>query len=88
MELAALIATTMAVTQWLKVVLEKVNIKIEKTAAVVLTVVVALGVTVFKATETHTAIFSITTLWLAAQVIIGSIGSYNILKVVRPTPTP
>jgi len=85
MELAALIAATMAVTQWLKVALAKINVVIQGKLAVVLTVLVAVGVTVFKAVETHTALFSITTLWLLAQVIIGSIGAYGLIKVARPT---
>jgi hypothetical protein len=80
MNVAALIVVVGLVTQFAKKLLGKINLKIEGTAAVVLSVVVSIGVVLVEAVKLDVPI-GIALVPVLIQVIVGSNMGYSLLKV-------
>ena len=80
--IAEMVITVGLVTQFLKTALAKVNVVVEKTAAVVLSVVVSCGVVAYYWILSGDA-FNIGLIALVIQVAIGANAGYGLLKVAR-----
>jgi len=78
MNIPSLIAMTAVVTEFIKKALLKLKIEIKGAAAVVLAVIVSAGVVVVEVFKTG-GTFGIGTLWIFAQVVLGSTIGYSIL---------
>ena len=81
--------------QGVKEALEKIKVVVEGKYAVILTVVACFGFTVFKTLEAALPVFSLGTLWVVFQVLIGALGGYGLVKVAswkkngnNATPSP
>jgi hypothetical protein len=83
MNIATMIATTLAVTQFLKNALAKVNVVVEKTMAVILSVVVSVGVVLYFYVSTGRPITAQIVIDVI-QVAIGANAGYSLIKVARP----
>jgi len=85
MSIPEMIAYVLAGTQFLKTALGKVpfNLKLEKTAAVVLSVIVAVGIVFYKYQEAGLGFALVPMFTDFVQVVIGANMSYGLIKVAR-----
>ena len=63
-----------AIVQGAQDILGKIGVVMSKTLVIVITVLACIGVTIFKAVESHLPVFSLGVIIVLVQVLIGAVG--------------